>query len=53
MIYTVKEYATIKKVSHDTILKRIHDKQMPSDCTIKKLRGKRGAYIIETQKELR
>jgi len=53
MIYTVKEYATIKKVSHDTILKKIKTHQMPSGCIIKKLPGKRGSYIIEIQKELK
>lgn len=48
--YTLREFAAIKNVSHDTILKRIKDKTLSSDCVVKKLSGKRGAYLIEVIK---
>ena len=45
-VYTTLEYSQLKKVSHDTIRRRILKNQLPSNCKVKKLSGRRG-YLIE------
>lgn len=52
MIYTLKEYSKVflfgnKRVSCYTIKRRILKGMLPSDHKVRKLPGKRGAYIIE------
>lgn len=53
-VYTLEEYATLKKVSRETIRKRIIRNLMPSDLVIRKLLGKKnGQYIIVAPEEVK
>jgi hypothetical protein len=47
MIYTLSEYSRIKRVSVETIRRRIIKGIMPSTLKVKKLPGRCGAYLIE------
>ena len=47
MIYNLKQYSILRKLSVETIRRRIKDKSLPSNHKVTKIPGGRGVIIIE------